>query len=92
VFRKKYIFLYRLPRFKHRRTAWVKQRLTIASAALSDAEILILDEPTSGLERANMMCLVDLLAELSDEGKLILVISHDFEFLNHCCTRLFSLK
>ena len=38
-----------------------KQRLTIASALLSEAPILILDEPTSGLDGASMQGVIRLL-------------------------------
>jgi energy-coupling factor transport system ATP-binding protein len=68
-----------------------KQRLTIACAALSDADVLILDEPTSGLDRENMVALSDLLKDLAAKGKLIIVISHDQEFLEECCNRCFHM-
>jgi energy-coupling factor transport system ATP-binding protein len=69
-----------------------KQRLTIACAALSDADVLILDEPTSGLDRENMIALSDLLKDLATKGKLIIVISHDQEFLEECCNRCLQIS
>jgi energy-coupling factor transport system ATP-binding protein len=68
-----------------------KQRLTIACAALSDADVLVLDEPISGLDRENMIALSDLLKDLATKGKLIIVISHDQEFLEECCNRCLQM-
>ena len=67
-----------------------KQRLCIALAALSPARILFLDEPTSGLDFGNMNRVAKMLRELS-KRKVIIVISHDSEFLNLVCTRITSL-
>ena len=68
-----------------------KQRLCIALAALSDAKVLIFDEPTSGLDYRNMRRVAGMLTELAKQGKAIVVISHDNEFLDMACTRIVSL-
>lgn len=62
-----------------------KQRLSIACGLLSDREILLLDEPTSGLDGGNMRKIADILTEAAAEGKTILVITHDKEFMQACC-------
>lgn len=58
-----------------------KQRVAIASALLSDKKILILDEPTSGLDFKNMYELANLLKEVAEKDIIILIITHDYEFL-----------
>ena len=68
-----------------------KQRLAVASAILSDKKILIFDEPTSGLDYRHMLEVSTLLKELGNSGHMILVVSHDTEFLNATCTCTFSL-
>ena len=68
-----------------------KQRITILAALLSDKPILILDEPTSGLDYVNMKAVVSLIRQTAEQGRLVLVISHDLEFLSHVCTRAVCL-
>ena len=69
-----------------------KQRTAIGTAMAHDAQVLIFDEPTSGLDFANMCRVVDVLKQLSNSGKIIFVITHDFELLARVCTRIFMLK
>lgn len=59
-----------------------KQRVTIAAALAAGADVLALDEPTSGLDGRNMQSLKDALREIKAQGKLILLVTHDTEFLN----------
>ena len=69
-----------------------KQRIAIATAMVHDAQVLIFDEPTSGLDFANMCRVAAVLKKLSDSGKIIFVITHDFELLACACTRILMLE
>ena len=69
-----------------------KQRTAIGTAMANDARVLIFDEPTSGLDFANMCRVVDVLKQLADDGKVIFVITHDFELLARVCTRAVLLE
>jgi energy-coupling factor transport system ATP-binding protein len=69
-----------------------KQRLTIACALLSNAPILIFDEPTSGLDYISMKQVAMLLRSISDTGRMVLTISHDYEFLLHTCNRILCME
>ncbi len=55
----------------------MRQKLGIAIAILKDAPVLLLDEPTSGLDPKASAELARLLGELRDEGKAILMSTHD---------------
>jgi energy-coupling factor transport system ATP-binding protein len=66
-----------------------KQRLSIAVAMAQKAEIIILDEPTSGLDYANMRKVNEAITKLKEQGKTILVITHDYEFLLAVCNKAF---
>lgn len=81
-----------LDRHPHTLSGGEKQRVVIASAILSGKTILLFDEPTSGLDYANMMQVSTLLRELALEGVMVLVISHDQEFLNQTCHRLLHFE
>lgn len=59
-----------------------KQRVCIANAILSNARIIFFDEPTSGLDGYNMRKLQGIFKHLKEKGKLIFVITHDYEFIN----------
>ncbi len=61
-----------------------KQRLLIGMCRASDKPIVVLDEPTSGLCKKNMSTLIELMQEMKEEGKLILTITHDLEFIKEC--------
>ncbi|HOO56687.1 MAG TPA: ABC transporter ATP-binding protein [bacterium] len=55
----------------------MRQRLGIAIAIMKDAELILLDEPTSGLDPKGGMEFLKILDELRQEGKGILMTTHD---------------
>lgn len=58
-----------------------KQRLAIAAGVIQDSEIMVFDEPTSGLDLKSMELVNKVFKILKDQGKRIIVITHDLEFL-----------
>ncbi len=54
----------------------MKQRLSLAGALLGDPMVLILDEPANGLDPIGIAWLRGFLRQLADQGKTILVSSH----------------
>ncbi|WP_024469321.1 ABC transporter ATP-binding protein [Treponema pedis] len=59
-----------------------KQRVAIGSSVSSGANIIIMDEPTSGMDYFHMKETAALINTLRSPERLILIISHDFEFLS----------
>jgi len=55
----------------------MRQRIGLAQALLSNPDILILDEPTTGLDPVARKEMRDILASLRDEGKTLLISSHE---------------
>jgi ABC-type multidrug transport system ATPase subunit len=53
-----------------------KRRLNIALELISDTDVLFLDEPTSGLSSFDSLKIVQMLAHLSQLGKIIYVVIH----------------
>ena len=62
-----------------------RQRLAVCQAVLSGKKVMIFDEPTSGLDYTHMVQTSEIIRKLSGEGYIILVITHDYEFLNMAC-------
>ena len=62
-----------------------KQRVVILAALLSNKNLLFFDEPTSGLDYASMKVVAENIKNFKEKKKLILIISHDFEFLEAVC-------
>ncbi|SHN74821.1 ABC transporter ATP-binding protein [Desulfitobacterium chlororespirans] len=68
-----------------------KQRLAIACGVLSHKKILVFDEPTSGLDYERMTAVAGLIRKLAEKGHIILIVTHDREFMNFVCDRSVSL-
>ena len=69
-----------------------KQRLALGVALMHHADYIIMDEPTSGLDGRNMRKVADVIRWLSNEGKTVLIISHDAECILHCCSRVIQIE
>ena len=69
-----------------------KQRLAIAAASLLKRDAYIFDEPTSGLDGKNMRLIADKMRELQAQDKIVIVISHDYEFLMEICSIVLHLN
>lgn len=54
-----------------------QQRVFIARALAQEAECFFLDEPFIGIDVASQEVIVNILAELRDEGKTLFVVNHD---------------
>jgi ABC-type multidrug transport system ATPase subunit len=54
----------------------MRQRLSLARAAIHDPEILLLDEPFSNLDPSSARAMGRLVAEMRDRGKTVLVVTH----------------
>ena len=70
----------------------MKQRLAIASALLSDPEILILDEPTNGLDPQGIAEIRELIISIAEQGKTIILASHLLDEVQKVCTHFAVLK
>ncbi len=69
-----------------------KQRLATAAAMVCGKELLVFDEPTSGLDFDSMARLAALIQQLAAMGKVIFIITHDYEFVCRTCSRVLHLN
>jgi len=65
-----------------------KQRLAVAVSMICKKEILIFDEPTSGLDFDSMVQVSKLISKISQMGKIIFIVTHDYEFISLICNRV----
>ncbi|MED4702475.1 ATP-binding cassette domain-containing protein [Bacillus velezensis] len=70
----------------------MKQRLGIAQAIMENPELLILDEPTNALDEEAVKTVHQLLLSLKNEGKTILVASHDRETLQKISDIIYDIE
>jgi ABC-2 type transport system ATP-binding protein len=64
------------------------QRLSIARAMMHDPEILFLDEPSAGLDPQTRLLLWEIIREYNQNGKTILLTTHNMEEADALCQRL----
>ena len=69
-----------------------RQRLAICQAVMGEKKLLIFDEPTSGLDFRHMCQVEKLMKQLSEEKYIIIVVTHDYEFLNRACKRYIRIN
>ena len=62
-------------------SAGQRQRLAIACALASARQVTVFDEPTSGLDLRQMQATAKALRQIADQGRVVLVITHDFELV-----------
>ena len=53
-----------------------KQRVAIARALINDPDIILADEPTGALDSATTLQILEILKEIADEGKLVIMVTH----------------
>ena len=69
-----------------------KQRAALACAIASERPILLLDEPTSGLDFKHMLEVSKILNRLKEQGRTVITVTHDSEFIENCCDEIIMLN
>lgn len=69
----------------------MKQRLGIAQAIMEDQSLLILDEPMNGLDNEGVADMRKLFRQLKEEGKTILLASHNREDIDILCSHVYEM-
>ena len=75
----------RLTAYPHELSGGMKQRIIIAMALLVDAEIILADEPTTALDVTIASQILDLLSEIKNRGKSVILITHDLGIVSKYC-------
>lgn len=66
-----------------------QQRAAIARALVTEANIILADEPTGALDQKTGAELMGLLQEINEDGKTILLVTHDEKVADHAKKRLY---
>lgn len=68
-----------------------QQRVAIARALVNDPDVILADEPTGSLDSQTSLDVMNLFASLNQEGRTILIITHDHE-VSERCLRVVTIK
>jgi ABC-2 type transport system ATP-binding protein len=87
--------LIKMVKLEHARRRQLKEyskgmtrRIGLAQALINEPEFLVLDEPTTGLDPLGTRDMKDLILRLRDEGKTILLCSHQLADVQDVCDRV----
>lgn len=69
----------------------MKQKLALAQALMEGQPLLLLDEPFNGLDKTSVRDIRALLHELHEEGRTIVMTSHNQEDIDELCTSVYEL-
>ncbi len=65
-----------------------KQRIAIIRALAMNPDVMLFDEPTSALDPEMVGEVLDLMAQLADEGMTMVVVTHEMRFAKRVATRV----
>ena len=69
-----------------------KKRVAIAGVIAMEPDVLVLDEPTSGLDACGITDTMEILDELHNEGKTIIISTHDTDLAASWANRVYILN
>lgn len=69
-----------------------RKRVALASVLAWDPQILILDEPTIGQDHQQKENLRQFIIQLQSQGKTIVIVTHDIEFVSECNPRVLLMR
>jgi putative multiple sugar transport system ATP-binding protein len=69
-----------------------QQKVVLAKWVISDPDILILDEPTRGIDVGAKYEIYEIIDQLADEGKAVIVISSELPELIGICDRIYTVS
>lgn len=74
-----------LKSYPHELSGGMKQRVIIAMSLISNTDLILADEPTTALDVTVSNAILDLLLELKQKGKTIILITHDLSIVSNYC-------
>ncbi len=68
-------------KFPHQLSGGEQQRVVIARALLNDPEIILADEPTGNLDPETSAEIMEILCDISKNGRAVLMVTHNYNLL-----------
>jgi energy-coupling factor transporter ATP-binding protein EcfA2 len=69
-----------------------RQRLAVAAVLAMGPELLVVDEPTTGQDFRSVQAIMQLLVSLQQQGKTIVIITHDMSLVAEYCQRVLTFR
>jgi energy-coupling factor transport system ATP-binding protein len=70
----------------------LRRRVAFGSTLTLNPEILVVDEPTTGQDYSRAKVVMELCKKLNEEGKTIIIISHNMDLIAEYCKYVYVLK
>lgn len=74
-----------LKSYPHELSGGMKQRIIISMALISNSDLILADEPTTALDVSVSNSILNLLLDLKNKGKTIILITHDLSIVSNYC-------
>ncbi len=71
--------------YPHELSGGMKQRVIIAMSLIANSKLILADEPTTALDVSVSNSILNLLLDLKNKGKTIILITHDLSIVSNYC-------
>ncbi|BDR53475.1 ABC transporter ATP-binding protein [Bombiscardovia nodaiensis] len=69
-----------------------RQRVAIAAVLVTDPQVVILDEPTSQLDPRSTQDVFDIIRQLKEQGKTVIVVEHKVDLIAQYCDQVLLME
>ena len=69
-----------------------RKRVALASVLAWDPQVIVMDEPTIGQDYSQKEKLRQFIVQLNTQGKTVIVVTHDIEFVAECNPRIILMS
>ena len=79
-------------KFPHQLSGGEQQRIVLARALLNAPPIILADEPTGNIDPETSYRLVELLKDICDSGKTVVIATHQYDLIKHFPGKVFRCE